>query len=236
MNYSGFPEPFLLNSDKFHRRWQKTHLDIILRQDFLDIYAIRSIKSIEILIDLLRIKIASGVSYSNLSGHLQVDVKTVQNWLYLLENFYILFKITPYHKNITRSLLKEPKYYFFDISRVKDEGARLENLVACALLKEIHFVEDSEGLDLNLHYLKTKDGAEIDFLITLDNEPVICFEVKTSDNNPSKNFDIFRNKIQIPYAFQLVLNLDREYDTNNNISVRDLVKFLSKFNLMKYLY
>ena len=54
MNCSGFPEPFLSGSERFYRRWSRTHLDVILRQDFLDLYAVNSIKSIEILIDLLK--------------------------------------------------------------------------------------------------------------------------------------------------------------------------------------
>ena len=33
--YSGFPEPFLEGSLRFYKRWSKTHLDIILKQDFL---------------------------------------------------------------------------------------------------------------------------------------------------------------------------------------------------------
>jgi len=45
MRYGGFPEPFLEGTPDFYRRWQKSHLDIILRQDFLDLYSIRSIIS-----------------------------------------------------------------------------------------------------------------------------------------------------------------------------------------------
>jgi predicted AAA+ superfamily ATPase len=235
MNYSGFPEPFLANNSRFYRRWSAHHIDVILRQDFLDIYAVKAIKSIEILTDLLKTRVGGGVSLSNLANDLQVDSKTIKNWLQLLENFYIIFRINPYHTNIARALLKEPKYYFFDIARVQDIGAKLENLVACALLKEIQALKDMEGFKTELHYLRTKDGAEIDFLITLSDEPIICFEVKTSDSNPSKNFRLFRKYINVKHCVQLMLNLDREFDTADNIMVRDLVSFLSKFNLMDYL-
>jgi predicted AAA+ superfamily ATPase len=235
MNYGGFPEPFLANNARFYRRWSANHLDIILRQDFLDIYAVRAIKSIEILTDLLKTRVGGGISYENLANDIQVDSKTIKNWLQLLENFYVVFRVNPYHKNIARALLKEPKYYFFDIARVKDIGARLENLVACALLKEVHAVEDCDGSKAELHYLRTKDGAEIDFLITIDEKPLICFEVKTSDDAPSKNFRLFRKYIKIPYCVQLVLNLNREFDTKDQVMVRDLVLFLSEFSLDQYI-
>ncbi len=40
-----------------------------------------------------------------------------------------------------KSLLKQPKYYFYDTGLIKDRGAAFENLVACSLLKENHFRE-----------------------------------------------------------------------------------------------
>ncbi len=72
----------------------------------------------------------------------------------------------PYHKNIARALLKEPKIYFFDLARVRgDEGIILENLVALALHKQLDFLGDCHGIFGNLYYLKTRDGHEIDFYI-----------------------------------------------------------------------
>ena len=44
-----------------------------------------------------------------------------------------------------------------------DEGARLENLVACALFKEIHRAQDVDGENVDLYFIKNKDGQEIDF-------------------------------------------------------------------------
>lgn len=230
MKYSGFPEPFLEGNIDFYKRWQKSHLDIILRQDFLDMYSIRSIKSIELLVDLLKPRVSTPTSYSNLARDLQVDPKSVQNWLTMLENIYALFRVTPYHNNIARSLLKEPKFYFYDIARVPDEGARLGNLVASALLKRIQFLEDAYGHEGTLHYLRTKDGVELDFLVLIDGRPMLCVEVKTSDGSLSKNFAYFRKYIGDAQCVQLVLNLKREYDTQDGIQVRNLVSYLGSLS------
>src|SRR5204863_1210163 len=137
MQYGGFPEPFLKGTKAAYKRWRRTHLDIILRQDLLDMHAVRDIKSIEILVQLLKNRVGSTVSYANLARDLERDVNTIKRWLQLLENLYIIFRVNPYHKNIARSLLKEPKYYFYDHANVETDGARLENIVACALLKEL---------------------------------------------------------------------------------------------------
>ncbi len=231
MQCSGFLEPFLEGTVNFYKRWQKSHLDIILRQDFLDMYSIRSIKSIELLIDLLKPRVASTISFSNLARDLTADPKSVQNWLTMLENIYAIFRVTPYHYNIARSLLKEPKFYFYDIARVPDEGARLENLVACALLKRIHFLEDIGGHKGTLHYLRTKDGAEVDFFVLIDGQPTLCVEVKISEQNPSKNFHTFRKFIGNAQCVQLVLNLKREYDTQDGVQVRNLIPYLARLSV-----
>jgi predicted AAA+ superfamily ATPase len=234
LTLSGFPEPFLKDSEVFYRRWRRTHLDVILRQDFLDLTAVRAIKNIEVLIDLITQRIASPLSYANLAQDLQVDAKTIKAWTLLLENFYVLFKVTPYHHNIARAILKEPKFYFFDVPRVKEEGARIENLVACALLKAIHHLEDTEGLNGRLHYLRTRDNQEIDFLVVVDEKPVFCCEVKTSDTTPSKHFEFFQQSLKLPHAYQLVFNCSKEFDTATGVRVRDLVKFLERFSLRNY--
>ncbi|MEI8320417.1 MAG: ATP-binding protein [Alphaproteobacteria bacterium] len=235
MECGGFPEPFLEGDTQFYRRWQKSHLDIILRQDFLDLYSVRSIKLVETLLELLKSRVSGPLSYTNLCNDLQIDPKTLKNWLTLLENIYAIFSVTPYHTNVARSLLKEPKLYFYDIGRVPDEGARLENLVACALLKEIHWIEDVYGHKGNLHYLKTKDGVEIDFLVTIDDVPVVCIEVKTSDDVPSKSFNHFKKFLQDVPCIQLVLHLKREFDHPDGIQMRDLKKFLATLDLRSYI-
>jgi predicted AAA+ superfamily ATPase len=235
MNFSGFPEPFLEGTPDFYRRWQKSHLDIMLRQDFLDLFSVHSLKTIELLFDLLRPRISSTTSFANLARDLQVDSKSIKNWLIMLENIYAIFPITPYHHNIARSLLKEPKFYFYDIGRISDEGAKLENLVACALLKEIHFLEDVYGYTGTLHYLRTKDGIEVDFLVVVNDRPLLCIEVKTADATPSKNFAHFKKYLRDAKCIQLVLNLNREFDTEDGIQVRNFVDYLSKIDLKKYL-
>jgi predicted AAA+ superfamily ATPase len=166
LKFSGFPEPYLANNTKFYNLWKKTHLDIILKQDIISLEIVKNLKSIEILIDLLKSRVGAPISYSNLARDLQVSDKTVKQWLQILENFYVIFKLTPFSKNIARSNLKQPKYYFYDVARVtSSEGAKFENLVACSLFKEIQFRNDCLGEEWELAYLSKKGGLEIDFAI-----------------------------------------------------------------------
>ncbi len=229
LKIGGFPEPFLNGESRFYNRWKKTHLDIIIRQDLVEIENIHRIAAIETLIELLRRRVGSPISFSSLATDLQVSDKTVKNWLSVLENMYIVFKVTPYHSNVARSLLKLPKYYFYDTGQViGDEGARFENLVACALLKELQYREDCDGERTALHYVKRKDGQEIDFLAVVNDEPVLLMETKWSDGERSPQFRAFAGLMEATRKkIQLVRTLDREKTYPDGVEVRAAVPWLA---------
>jgi len=232
-NCSGFPEPFLKGDTTYYKRWRRTHLDIILKQDLMDISSVRDIKAIETLIELLKQRIGSTVSYASLARDLGYDQTTIKRWLELLENLYIIFRVTPYSKKIARSLLKEPKFYFYDHTYAEDnDGARLENIVACALLKELHFLEDTQGVKANLNYLRTKEGKEIDFLVTIDKMPPLMIEVKNSDTDLSRAFEHFTKCIPSAKAIQLVKECERERTYPNGAAIRSLIPWLAKLDLL----
>jgi hypothetical protein len=192
MTVGGFPEPFLNGTTRYYNRWKRSHIDLILKEDLLTLSAVRDIHSIETLIELLRSRVGSPVSSNSLARDLQKSPNTIQNWLKLLEDLYVIFRVTPYHKNIARGILKEPKFYFYDIGMVTgSDGLKLENLVACAMLKEIHRCQDVEGENFGLHYIRNKDGQEIDFLITHENLPRQLVEVKWADDSLSPHFKKF---------------------------------------------
>jgi predicted AAA+ superfamily ATPase len=227
LNFSGFPEPYLANNKRFYNLWKSTHLDIILKQDLITLESVKNIKSIELLIDLLKERVGSPISFSNLALDLQVSDKTIKHWLQILENLYVIFKVTPYSKNIARSNLKQPKYYFYDVARVSaSDGAKFENLVACSLLKEVQFRTDCIGEDWDLYYLSKKGGIEIDFAITKDGKISHAIEVKLSDNQPSKNFNSYLSELKSVEKIQLVKNLNSEKMYPNEVEIRKASNWL----------
>ena len=232
LKVGGFPEPFLENNREFYGRWKKTHMDIILRQDLIDLESVRDIQGIETLIQLLRSRVGSPVSYSSLARDLEKDHKTIKSWLDLLENLYIVFPVRPWHKNIARAILKEPKYYFYDTGQVlADEGVRLENLVATALHKELHHLEDVHGMETSLHFIRTKEKKELDFAVRLNNQITHIFEVKLSDGILSRNFSLLQNNYTETHKIQLVKNLRQEKTYPGGEEVRQAANYLANLKL-----
>ncbi len=232
LTVGGFPEPFLENDPVFYARWKKTHIDVILRQDLLDLSVIQDILAVETLIELLRGRVGSPISYVNLAGDLKKDPKTVKSYLELLESLYIVFPVRPWHRNVARSILKEPKYYFFDTAMVKgDDGKKLENAVACALKKQLHFVEDTRGVSGELCYLKTKNGNELDFVLSQDEELTHAFEVKLSDSSRSKAFSDFGTALEKTRRVQIVMRCEREKTYPDGLEIRKAAEYLAAIDL-----
>jgi len=221
----GFPEPYLASDEVQSNRWRLQYINSLLSTDIFEIDVIQNLKGMRLIFELLRAKVGSTISYQSLSEDVGVSASTVKKYIQILEALFIIFTVTPYSKNIARSLLKEPKIYFFDNALVNgDEGAKFENLVAFSLLKHLYGKVDALGEAYNLHYLRTKDGEEVDFAIVKDDKVEMIIEAKSSDKEISKILLKFSQKYNYP-AIQLVKSLRNEYK-HGNVSVLSAEKFL----------
>lgn len=202
--FGGFPEPFLKADMRTLRRWHNQRIERLVKEDIRDIENLRDLSALQLLIELLPKRVASLLSLNSLREDLSVAHKTITLWMDILERFYYHFRIFPYTSDKIRSLRKEPKLYLWDWSEVTDPAARLENIVASHLLKMAHYLYDSEGLKIDLYFLRDTDGREVDFLVTQNGVPWFAVEVKTADVAVSKHLHYFRERLAIPLCFQVV--------------------------------
>ena len=231
---SNFPEPFHEGTKRFYQLWRKGHFDLVIKQDLLSLEKIRDIEGIEILIELLRTRVGSTITYHSLAEDLDRDDKTVKKWIIALENLYVGFRIHSYSKNIARAKKKAFKFYFFDLGNVDgEEGAKLENLVALALLKEINYLEDVEGVQGLLSFIQTRDKLEIDFYIQLEKTTHFLIEVKLSDRSISKSFKNLDKFFVNAKKIQLVKNLDLPFENSDGVKCQNALEYLKKLDLYR---
>ncbi len=217
----GFPEPFLSGSEAEAARWRKQYFTDIVREDIMDYSRINEIRVIRLLLEMLRKRIGSPVSFTALAEDLQVAVNTVRKYISILESLNIIFVIKPFHKNIARSILKEPKIYFYDSGFVDgDEGIKLENTVAVCLLKNSHYLQDTKGADTDLYYVRTKDKREMDFAIADKNVITHFIEVKLSTTGISPHLRYFKERHLAAKAVQLVHNARHDTESDGIRIVR----------------
>jgi predicted AAA+ superfamily ATPase len=225
-NYGGFPETTIAQDERVLRRWHNEKLERLFREDIRDIENIRDISSMKLLGDLLPSKAAGPLSINNLREDLEVSHRAITNWLNILESFYYHFRIYPYSSKLIRSIKKEPKIYLIDWSEVDNEGARFENLIASHLLKFTDYLFERDGYKAGLFYLRNVDKKEVDFLVTIDNKPWFAVEVKLSESVPSSSLSYFRERLKIPFSFQVIKQSGIDI-IKNDIRVISAEKFLS---------
>ncbi len=224
--FGGFPEPFLnaVNLEKAmaeteSARWKNQYFSDIIKEDILEFSRIGEIKTMKTLLQLLRTKVGSPLSFNSIANDLQVSPNTIKKYIQILESLYIVFFITPFHKNIARSILKEPKIYFYDTAFIEgNEGLKLENTCALSLLKHVQFLYDTKGENLKLHYLRTKDNKEVDFAISRNAELVQLIEVKLTENKISPSLKYFAERFKSVDAIQLVHNL-KQNENRDGINI-----------------
>lgn len=228
MTVGGFPEPFLTNDLRESRRWRKERFDRVLQEDIRDLESIKNIQQLRLLLDLLRTRVGGMVVLSNLAGDIQVAPQTAKAWLEALERMYVLFRVSPYSRNIARALVKPPKVYFFDNGDVTDEeGPRFENLIAATLLKRLHYLEDYGGHRCELRYIRDKEGREVDFAILKDDVLEELVEVKYSDEELSPALRYYNERLRPARATQIVATLDKPYD-RDGIRVTNPCRYFSE--------
>ena len=218
--FGGFPEPLIKANKRFHRQWVRARRDRLFQEDIRSLGGTYDLTKIELLAELIRINASSSLNYSAYAKMIRSSVETVQRWITLLEQLSYCFSIRPWSRNISRSLIKEPKIYLHDWSPIEDPGERNENFVACALMKAVEMWNDTGLGDYGLHYLRTKDKRKVDFVITNNNSPWVLIEVKTKKNEISPSLKYFQKATQAPHAFQVVIN--REYEEIDCFSYRDV--------------
>ena len=170
--------------------------DSVVFQDLLELNLIDNKKKAQELLKLLAYQIGSLISYAELGNKIGLDQRTVQRYIDIFEDSYIVFRLYPYSKRIRNEIVKNPKIYFWDIglrnavinnfdsltSRL-DTGALFENFI----ISEIKKLNSYRGDPYQINYWRTKSGSEIDLVIS-NNQQLIGCEIKLTKGVISSAF------------------------------------------------
>ncbi len=227
IRYSGFPEPLLESKDSILNMWRNNYLDTVIKEDLRELSAIKNLENTARLVAILPGRIGSPLSINSLINDIQTSYPAIKNYLYILELGYLIFKISPYSKRIVKSVTKEQKYYLFDWTRITDQAVRFENYIAFELYNFVTFLKDHGYGNFELYYIRNRNGEETDFLITLNNNPWILFEVKLNKENVAPhNIRHSRCLGNIPLV-QLIHKNKVTKKTGKNIFVVSASRFLA---------
>jgi hypothetical protein len=184
--YGGYPEVVLARTEKEKQEILKELVSSYMKKDALEA-GVREEQKFFQLARLLANQAGNMVNSHELGNTLKMAGPTVDNYIYIMQKSFIINLLTPFYGNLRKELTKMPKVYFSDnglrnaltnsfnrfIDR-PDKGELLENYVYNRLRKLY-------GVD-NLHYWRTADGNEVDFIVEQGIKQGLAYEVKYNDN------------------------------------------------------
>lgn len=222
----GFPEPFFSGSEEASRRWSREYRNLLIREEVTSLEKIVDLGNLELLMLRLPELVGSPLSLNALREDLQVSHKTVSSWMLALERLFALFRVAPFGAPRLRAVKKEQKHYHFDWTVVPELSKRFENLVACHLLKWIHFQQDTKGRDLDLRYFRDIDRREVDFVVTENRKPLLFIECKWKDESVHKGLSYLKKRFPNTQSLQISATGTRDFQTPDGIRVCPAIAFL----------
>ena len=171
MRFGGYPRVALAQGDEQKELLLKEIYSSYVERDVIGFWNIQNPAAFNRLLKLLAAQIGQLVNISELATHIGADRQTVERHLSLLEETFIIKRVSPYFKNPRQEIVKAGKVYFLDtgirnmaledmkaVDERNDRGHLFENTVCM----ELERIKQKQGG--NVHFWRTKQKTEVDFV------------------------------------------------------------------------
>lgn len=224
----GFPEPFFGSDKTESKRWSKEYRSRILRDDMSSVESIHDLGTAELVLLRLPELVGSPLSINGIAEDVQTSFKTIKKWLDIFERFYAIYRLSPFGSPKIKALKKEQKHYHYDWTLIKEPGYRFENMIGNHLLKKVHFLEDTQGREIELRYFRDSEQREVDFVIIEDKKPKVFIECKYSETQVSPNLKYLKKKFPDSKFYQLTYRSGKDFLSQEGIRVSDAYKIITE--------
>ncbi len=203
--YGGHPRLITETPDRTF--FFKNYIGSYIERDVRQIVNVKDSNLFHRFLTLCAGRIGSILDYTSLSNDCGISVKTVKEWLSILESSYICFLLNPWYVNRNKRLIKSPKLYFYDtgvacsllgiyeeaqLNRDPLRGNLFENLVILEKIKQAFNTTKPS----NFWYYRTSSGIEVD-LVEENGHTLTPTEIKSAASFNSsfcKNLTVFKSE------------------------------------------
>jgi len=186
--YGGYPKIVLTFEIDKKEKYLQQIIDTYVKKDIRDLANIKDIDKFNKLLETLASQSGQLLNIAEISNTTRIAKPTVEKYLFILENTYIIKRVRPFSQNIRSELFRLPKIYFYDTGLMQMlwlKGLQKEligNVFETGIFAELvkKYTQDA------IFYWRTKDKKEIDFILKIRNR-ILPIEVKLNFEqfNPS---------------------------------------------------
>jgi len=165
--YGGYPK-IVLTSEVFRKeKYLQQIIDTYVKMDIRDLANIREPDKFNKLLEALSSQSGKILNIAELANTTKIAKPTIEKYLFILENTFIIKLVRPYSSNLRSELFKQPKIFFYDSGLVQMlwlkslQKELIDSIFETAIFSELckKYFPD------NIFYWRTKDKKEIDFII-----------------------------------------------------------------------
>ncbi|MCY3878327.1 MAG: ATP-binding protein [Rhodobacteraceae bacterium] len=186
----GYPEVFTRKTSARRRVWFQEYVRALATRDVTDISLVLKTQELMRLLDHAATAAGQLVNLSRIASQLGVDSKTVDQWLALFEQMFVIKRVPAWHRNTSKRLVKAPKLHFLDsgllaaLSRtelddIRTDRARLGSLLEGFVYSELHKQAAQSSEPTYISHYRDKDKVEVDFVIERMGK-IVGIEVKAA--------------------------------------------------------
>ncbi|MBU2545400.1 ATP-binding protein [Patescibacteria group bacterium] len=214
--FGSYPKISLISEKEKKEKYLWQIVDTYLKKDIRDLAEVKEIEKFNKLLEILASQTGKLLNVEELANTCRLAKQTIQHYLFILENTYVIKLVKPFSKNLRSELFKTPKIYFYDsglahllwlkIISPQILGEIFETTAFSELVK--NFGKDS------INFWRTKDKKEIDFILKIQNK-IIPIETKINFNSFSKrSINYFLEKYDLNQYFCLGLREKKKENKN----------------------
>ncbi len=190
-------------TDSVRNLFYQSYIQTYIRRDVKDILSISDETLFYSFLGAVAARTGQLLNYADLARDTAIDNKTAKSWLSVLETSGLVYLLKPYHRNVTKRLVKSPKLYFLDtglctyltkwptpdsLEAGAMSGAILETYLFSEILKSYYH----NGVEPYFYYYRDLDQKEVDLVIETGDSlyPVEFKKTATPSSTASKHFHL----------------------------------------------
>jgi predicted AAA+ superfamily ATPase len=204
----GYPEMLRREDSRRRQAWARDYVKAIVQRDVRDIAEVEKLDQLPRLLQALAHQSGQLTNFTQIGGQIGMDDKTTRKYTGILEQLFLVQRVSPWFRNELKRLIKTPKLHFVDsgllaallaltaeqIAKNRSTfGAVLETFVFSEVMKQTTWSEDG----YTLHHYRDKDQDEVDIIVENEQGALVGIEVKASATVHANDFKGMRKLLDI---------------------------------------
>ena len=222
MHFGSLPECYFFSEDDLRSKYLRSYVLNYVQQEIQSEQWVRNLEPFRKFLTVAGQSSGKILNYSNIARDVGVTGPTVMSYFEILEDTYLGFRIPAHSNSFRKQQRSAPKFFTFDLGVKRALEKSLEGKLAEGtgaygdafehfIIAEIFRLLSYSKPDAALSYLLSKDGAEVDLIISQPGKPEILVEIKSKKRVDERDArHLFRYEHDFKSPLLLLISQDEQ--------------------------